>query len=93
MANYGTYTRRRKPNKTSKLIFAILAVASLVLVFYMFIEYTASLTAKNDINDDFADLNARTTYLQSQKQEKNVELENLQAEFAALEAEYASYQD
>ena len=93
MANYGTYTRRRKPNKTSKLIFAILAVASLVLVFYMFIEYTASLTAKIDINDDFADLNARTTYLQSQKQEKNVELENLQAEFAALEAEYASYQD
>ena len=93
MASYVTYGRRRKPNKTSKLIFGILALASLILVFYTFIEYTASLTAKNDLNDDFADLNSKTTYLQSKKQEKTSELENLQKEMEILEAEYVSYQN
>lgn len=93
MPSYVTYGRKRKKNKTSKIIFALLAIASLVLVIFMFIEYTTSLTLKKDLDNEIEGLNTQSSYLATQKQEKTAELELLEKEMAALEAEYVSYQD
>ncbi len=93
MPSYVTYGRKRKANKTSKVIFAILALASLVLVLFMFVRYTTALNLKKDIDNEIADLNSQTTELTSRKKQKEAELEGLETQMAALEAEYASYQN
>ena len=93
MPSYVTYGRRRKKNTASKVVFAILALASLVLVLYMFIKYTASVNLKNDLTAEIDDLNAQSSFLASQKTQKEEDIESLNRELAALEAEYVSYQD
>lgn len=93
MPSYVTYGRKRKTNKTSKVIFALLALASLVLVLFMFIKYTTALNLKKDIDKDIDDLNSQYSSLVSQKQQKEAELENIQKQLEALEAEYVSYQN
>lgn len=93
MPSYVTYGRKRKTNTTSKVILALLALASLVLVLIMFIKYTTALNLKNDIDDEIAALDSQYSSLVSQKQQKEVELEILQKQLEALEAEYVSYQN
>ncbi len=93
MPSYVTYGRKRKTNKTSKVILALLALASLVLVLIMFIKYTTAVNLKNDIDDEIAALNSQYSSLVSQKQQKEVDLEIVQKQLEALEAEYVSYQD
>ena len=93
MPSYVTYGRKRKKNKTSKIIFAVLALASLGLVLYMFIGYTAALNLKEDINKEIDGLNSQTSNLTSQKSQKEAELAALEKQMEALEAEYASYQN
>ena len=93
MPSYVTYGRKRRTNKTSKIIFGVLALASLVFVLYMFIKYTSVMNLKKDLDKEIEDLNSQTTYLASQKQQKEAELENLEKQMASLEAEYASYQN
>ena len=93
MPSYVTYGRKRKTNKTSKVIFALLALASLVLVLFMFIKYTTALNLKGDLDKELDDLDSRYSYLVSQKQQKEIELNELEKQLEALEAEYASYQN
>ena len=93
MTSYVTYGKKRKTNKTSKLIFGVLALASLVLVLFMFIRYTDVLNSKKAVDKEIENLNSQTEYLTSQKQQKESELENLERQMGILEAEYASYQD
>ena len=93
MTSYVTYGKKRKTNKTSKLIFGVLALASLVLVLFMFIRYTDVLNLKKAVDKEIENLNSQTEYLTSQKQQKESELENLERQMGILEAEYASYQD
>ena len=96
MANYvsyGSYGRRRKKNTASKVVFGILALASLVLVLYMFMEYTASVNLKNDLSAEIDALNEQSSFLAAQKTQKEEDIDALNKELAALEAEYASYQN
>ena len=93
MPSYVTYGRKRKTNKTSKLIFGLLALASLVLVLFMFIRYTDALSLKKAVDNEIGELNSQTNYLSTQKQQKESELEILEIQMGTLEAEYASYQN
>lgn len=89
--NYGK--KRRSANRTSRLMLAVLALISLIVVVIMFFRYTSSVMTKNKAENEYNTLNEQSSALYTQKQEKQTELDNLQAAFEKTEAEYASYED